>query len=658
MKIFKSFFTLLFFALTCWLFSPNSIQAQKKDSNGLSNPSATSQPQHSQVASMLVSGRNVKYVEFGRNGKILGAYKQLEGKTWIEIGVAKGASNFKFEETKRDMWSVHLKDVSRSTYIQLDLKNKKIMYGGAENQAKRPLYDLMNPTVKAPDRDIREPDGKPSMKPVKGENVTLVDYGRNGNKLGYFIQTGKNTWKEVGEVKGAGTFEFKELNRDEWSVYLKDESRNVSIQLDLHTKKVMYKDGRNPQERALYEILKSSDKINAWLVQEVYFENNQGAKGKFMQKDGKGWVEVDESGKTTFSFFEKQRDDWSVYLYDKSRNAQVQLDLHTRLVMFAAAEQKRYPIYKIVDVKASKSTPPIIPPSIPEAFTHTTNSGNTAGNSTWLNHSKTNNNPNAIVFVTPNWKSPYNPTSIGVYWHGDKWRIFNQDRSKAIPENYRFNVLAYPHVGNNVFVHISAKETIPSTQKHITRIDHPYCNGDKNAKLIVTQNYGTNAKGVYNDHPIGVYYANGHWTIFNQDRAPIPENARFNVLILKDYKDAGINNGARVLNHIVSFESTKRYPHVSLIDNVVLNGKSNLLLFTTSSWNTSTYNNHNSGVYYHSGKWSIYNCDKKAMPEKAFFNILAIDPDKGNTQVVPNSNNKSLRKYNGRSVPTKTKKNN
>jgi hypothetical protein len=38
---------------------------------------------------------------------------------------------------------------------------------------------------------------------------------------------------------------------------------------------------------------------------------------------------------------------------------------------------------------------------------------------------------------------------------------------------------------------------------------------------------------VYNNHPIGVYYFSGHWTIFNQDLAAIPLNAAFNVMIVK-----------------------------------------------------------------------------------------------------------------------------
>ncbi len=664
MKSFSSFFTILVLACIFLFFSTNTLNAQKKATQGLSSPSKVSSS-HDKVSLQLMTGRNVNYVEFGRNGKALGFYKYVGEQTWTEVSTAKGGLNYKLEETKRDQWSVHLQDLSRNTFIQIDLKNKKILFAATASQTKRPLYDILNSDVKVPN-DISQPEGKPSLELVNGENVTLVNFGRNNSKLGFYIQVGKKAWKEIGTAEGAGSFEFKEMNRDEWSVYLKDEGRSVSIQLDLHTKKVFYKDAKNLQKRPLYEILNSSAKVNGWMVQEVTFENNGGAKGKFIQKDGKGWVEVDLiSGQTKFNFIEQNRDDWSVYLFDKSRNAHVQLDLHTSLVMFGSGNQKKYPIYKIVDAKSEKTvtpigkpTPPIIPASTPEAFSHTTNSTNTTGNSTWLNHSKTNNNSQAIVFVTPNWKSPYNPTSIGVYWDKDKWRIFNQDRSKSIPENYRFNVLAYPHTGRNVFVHKASKDNTSSIEKHITRISHPYCDGDKNAQLIVTQNYGSNGKGVYNNHPIGVYYANGQWSIFNQDRAPMPENAQFNVLILKKDEDAGLK-GAKVMGHKVSSESLlKNYTHVSIMDSPQTNGNSELLLFATSSWNTRVYNKHNTGVYYHSGKWSVYNCDKEPLSPNAYFNILAIDNSiRENTQVAPPIDN-SKQQYNGSKINPKTKINN
>jgi hypothetical protein len=68
-----------------------------------------------------------------------------------------------------------------------------------------------------------------------------------------------------------------------------------------------------------------------------------------------------------------------------------------------------------------------------------------------------------------------------------------------------------------------------------TVIDHPHSNNDSGAVLLVTQNYnpGGGFPGVYNAHPIGVYYDGSRWRIFNEDLAAMPTNAAFNVLIIK-----------------------------------------------------------------------------------------------------------------------------
>lgn len=62
-----------------------------------------------------------------------------------------------------------------------------------------------------------------------------------------------------------------------------------------------------------------------------------------------------------------------------------------------------------------------------------------------------------------------------------------------------------------------------------TTITHPMTDGDPNAILIVTQHW----KGVYNPHPIGVYYAGSQWAIFNEDVVAMPVDAFFNVLVIK-----------------------------------------------------------------------------------------------------------------------------
>jgi hypothetical protein len=45
--------------------------------------------------------------------------------------------------------------------------------------------------------------------------------------------------------------------------------------------------------------------------------------------------------------------------------------------------------------------------------------------------------------------------------------------------------------------------------------------------LLITANWNPGGSGgVYNDHPVGVYYTGSQWAIFNQDLKPIPAGRR------------------------------------------------------------------------------------------------------------------------------------
>ncbi len=175
-------------------------------------------------------------------------------------------------------------------------------------------------------------------KKVTGENVTFVKFGNNSsNFLGTFMQKGGNKqWVEEGKRQGVVLFKYRETHRDAWSVYLTDNSRGVKIQLDLHTKKVMYSDKRNPTKRFLYTITESYTGINGWTVKRAVFGNSSGFKlGAYVQKSKFLWVEKTKSGKIAFKFKEVGRDEWSVYLKDDSRGVKIQLDLHTKKVMYS-----------------------------------------------------------------------------------------------------------------------------------------------------------------------------------------------------------------------------------------------------------------------------------------------------------------------------------
>ncbi len=90
-----------------------------------------------------------------------------------------------------------------------------------------------------------------SAQSVKGQNVKYVKY--TGADSGSFGQTGPKKWAEYKTRSGSKALaSFTEVNRDEWSVYLR-KSDGLQIQLDLWTKTVKWsgKDQYNITESSL-----------------------------------------------------------------------------------------------------------------------------------------------------------------------------------------------------------------------------------------------------------------------------------------------------------------------------------------------------------------------------------------------------------------------
>ena len=87
-------------------------------------------------------------------------------------------------------------------------------------------------------------------------------------------------------------------------------------------------------------------------------------------------------------------------------------------------------------------------------------------------------------------------------------------------------------LSTTAFIHVASAGSIIG---NYTVISNPICDGDPNAILMVTPTLSPHGgSGPYNDHPIGVWYDGSHWTIFEQDNAPFPAGAAFNVLIIKN----------------------------------------------------------------------------------------------------------------------------
>ncbi len=166
--------------------------------------------------------------------------------------------------------------------------------------------------------------------------------------LGGYRLVQPGTWQEFAQ-NGTVTFTYTEERRDDWTVYLRDASRNVEIRLDLHKRQVLY--GAGGQEPyPIYVILYAmSDAPTGYTVTRVDFSlDGQIEAGRFLSAGGGRWVEVNNYDQIGFTFAETSRDDGSVYLHDASRNVSLQLDLVTDTVYYAVGSGTLTPLYKII----------------------------------------------------------------------------------------------------------------------------------------------------------------------------------------------------------------------------------------------------------------------------------------------------------------------
>jgi len=275
----------------------------------------------------------------------------------------------------------------------------------------------------------------------------------------------------------------------------------------------------------------------------------------------------------------------------------------------------------------SQPTPTLPPQPTPAPTPHSNfiqvaNSTNSSYDYTVISNALTNDNPNALLFVTPNWNpggsgDVYDNHPIGVFYFTSGgtgyWAIFNQDRS-AIPNGAAFNVQALS-ASSSVFVQTANGSNIHGDN---TVIDNSALNNNPSAMLMVTPNWnpGDNGSDVYNNHPIGVYYTGSNWAIFNQDGASMPTGASFNLHILSPGASSFVQTAT-------SSNSAGDY---TTINASLANNQPNAIVLATPNWNpgnngADVYVNHNIGVWYTGSGWAIFDQDGVSIPANASFNV-------------------------------------
>jgi hypothetical protein len=239
----------------------------------------------------------------------------------------------------------------------------------------------------------------------------------------------------------------------------------------------------------------------------------------------------------------------------------------------------------------------------------------------------------------PSSTNVYDDHPLGVFYTSQgQWAIFNEDKA-PMPVGATFNVRwALPAYdapddwGRYASQHIA---TVLNSGAY-TVIDDPHANGQPGALVYVTQNLTPalpslppRRLAVYNPHPLGVFYtAQGQWAIFNEDNAPIPAGAAFNLLIKPAPDGASFLQVATASNTVGNETTILDKPGSSpdqawVFTPTLRRGKPSLL--PGGRGFRATDNPHNTGLYFNAllGKWAIFNEDITPMPVGAAFNVAA-----------------------------------
>lgn len=175
--------------------------------------------------------------------------------------------------------------------------------------------------------------------------------------------------------------------------------------------------------------------------------------------------------------------------------------------------------------------------------------------------------------------------------------------------------------------------TFTTTAKNIVSsratIDLPGLEGNPNAIIVATPTGNT---ATINPHPIGAWYYNGKWNLFNTDHAVMPPGMTFRVQIF-------LSSGAGHFMHIVTKDNLAGGS--SFIDNPALNANpgAQFIIFQNHASEVRSYNlnpNEATAVYSAAaGRWAIKNINGKSLYPNTAYNIVISSP--GTAADLPSS---------------------
>ena len=202
-----------------------------------------------------------------------------------------------------------------------------------------------------------------------GYDTTFVTFD-----TGTLEQSSSINWIEYAVDGITPRFTWQVENRDEWSIYLTDKSRGMYMQIDMYRmwvqlswkgqpkydfKKIISAQSKNPnisQSSTIKlgdvgEAVKSNvpkAKSNGYDTTFVKFDT-----GTLEQSSSINWIEYAVDGITPrFTWQVENRDEWSIYLTDKSRGMYMQIDMYRMWVQLSWKGQPKYDFKKIISAQS------------------------------------------------------------------------------------------------------------------------------------------------------------------------------------------------------------------------------------------------------------------------------------------------------------------
>jgi hypothetical protein len=231
--------------------------------------------------------------------------------------------------------------------------------------------------------------------------------------------------------------------------------------------------------------------------------------------------------------------------------------------------------------------PAVAAVTVTSHFIWTATSSNTiAGFFVEINNAATNNNPNAILFVTPVYDSggicgcQTFPAPVEVQYAGgdQKWGISDLGTTTVdIPPGTQFNVLVVQKPSATVF---TATASAANISANAFVLNQKSTVGKGAALLQVTQNYSPGGHLVpsVNANPPGVVYglgpSNNEWAIQNTNNQPMPTGAAYNVMV-----GSGASNGGKAV--LLTGNAANTSGAATNISNSETNGNPNAVVFET-----------------------------------------------------------------------------